>query len=476
LIARASTLAREHPAFVAVMAVAVLVRAVVAAAYHPALMFRDSWGYVDVALRADPVGFGAHRPSGYPLVLNALSVFGKSLSWYTAVQHLAGLATGALVYALLLRHGVARGLAAAAAALVLLDAYAIVLEQHILAEAFFTTAIMASLYLVLHPERGWAALAASGTLLGLAATMRSVGVAAIPVWALYVAVTRRHAPRRIAAALVPVVLVLGGYAALHVRGDPTRPDNPKTFALSETDGWFLYSKVASFADCDGIDLPADQRPLCEPDGERRDEPDFYLYNLESPAHRHFGQGRSGPEHVADNELLRDFALTMIRHHPLDYADLMLGHGTQPFMPGAGGVDSTIELDDCDDCDSGGPTPVDEATRARYFADFEPPSRDPPALLSVYHDVLHTPRPLMGLFALMTLLVGVLALTPARRSLRHWPGVLLVGGTALAMMVAAAATANPLVRYLVPLVPLLTCAGVLAACDLLPAIRRRAAAR
>ena len=47
----------------------------------------------------------------------------------------------------------------------LLDAYAIALEQQILAEAFFTLALAASFFLVVGRDRGPAALAASGALL-----------------------------------------------------------------------------------------------------------------------------------------------------------------------------------------------------------------------------------------------------------------------------------------------------------------------
>ena len=78
-------------------------------------------------------------------------MFGRSLAAITVAQHLAGLVTGVLVYALILRLRLPRWLATAGAALVVLDAYAIALEQQVLAEAFFTLALVASFYLVVGP-------------------------------------------------------------------------------------------------------------------------------------------------------------------------------------------------------------------------------------------------------------------------------------------------------------------------------------
>ena len=235
------------------LAAGALLRLAVAVAYGPALFFNDSWSYLDLALRADPVGFAPERPSGYPLVLDLLFVFGRSLAVVTTVQHLAGLASGVLAYALLLRLGARRWLATLAAAVILLDVYAVTLEQHLMTEAFFGLTLLAAAFLVI-AGNGALALGASGALLGLAVTMRTAGLFAVPVWLGYLA-WRRHGLRPAAVALAGLVLVVCGYAALHARGDPTRPANPGTFSLTEMDGWFLYAKTGAIADCDGADIP-----------------------------------------------------------------------------------------------------------------------------------------------------------------------------------------------------------------------------
>ena len=138
----------RHWAIALVLVLAATVRVVAAIAYRPAIFFGDSWAYLDLAYRGDPVGFAPDRPSGYPLLIDLLSVAGRSLAAITTAQHLAGLAVGVLVYLLSTRIGLPRIVGAGAAALVLFDSYAIALEQQILAEAFFTLALVASLYLV----------------------------------------------------------------------------------------------------------------------------------------------------------------------------------------------------------------------------------------------------------------------------------------------------------------------------------------
>ena len=143
-----------------VLAVAAAVRIAVAIAYWPAVFFGDSWSYLNLAFGGNPVGFAPDRPSGYPLVIDLLSVFGRSLGTITVAQHFAGMVTGVLVYALMLRLRLPRWLATVGAAVVVLDAYAIALEQQVLAEAFFTLALVAAFFLVVGRERTPVSLAA----------------------------------------------------------------------------------------------------------------------------------------------------------------------------------------------------------------------------------------------------------------------------------------------------------------------------
>ena len=90
-------------------------------AYQPALIYVDTLKYLyGASPGADPLG--------YTLVLRAILVFG-SLSLVALAQHVLGLAVAVALYAVLLRRGTSRWLAAVAVAPVLLDAYQVQIEQ-----------------------------------------------------------------------------------------------------------------------------------------------------------------------------------------------------------------------------------------------------------------------------------------------------------------------------------------------------------
>ena len=85
------SLLRAHWPLLVVLAIAAAVRVAVAIAYQPAIFFGDSWAYLDLAYGGSPVGFAPDRPSGYPMLIDLLSIFGRSLGAITTAQHLAGL-------------------------------------------------------------------------------------------------------------------------------------------------------------------------------------------------------------------------------------------------------------------------------------------------------------------------------------------------------------------------------------------------
>ena len=95
---------------------------------------------------------------------------------------------------------------------------------------------------------------------------------------LYLLVAVRPASRlltRLAATagcfLIPVVGYLGWFAASHGQWNFT------TF-----DGAFLYGRVADFASCQGLELPAYEKPLCPAQPPALRNADFYTWNPQSP--------------------------------------------------------------------------------------------------------------------------------------------------------------------------------------------------
>ena len=461
------SLLRAHWPVLVVLAAAAAVRLAIAVAYWPATFFGDSWAYLDLAFDGTPVGFAPDRPSGYPLVIDLLSVFGRSLGAITVAQHVAGLVTGMLVYALLLRLRVPRWLATAGAAVVLLDAYAMALEQQILAEAFFTLALAASFFLVVGRDRGPVSLAASGAFLAAAATMRTAALFAVPVWALYVVWVHRG-PRLAVPAALGLVIPLLAYASWHA-ADTGR------FGLTQADGWFLYGRIGEIADCGNAEVPAAARPLCDRNArDRREGAAYHIWNADGPARRTFGgMSRDPATQARSNDTLRDFAWAIIRDRPGRYAQVVWEDFLRYFTPGAGArgnSDLAVALPQF-----GRLVRRNEIARDRWFPGFVPHVAPPAKRVRDYHERVHVPRPLMAALALAALLdlaVAGIALLRRRPAPARSSAVLLLAGGALAMLLGTAATSEFVLRYLIPVVPLLVCGGLAAGADLAALVRQR----
>jgi hypothetical protein len=462
-------LIRTHWAVTFVLALGVVLRAGVAIAYRPAIFFGDSWAYLDLAYNGTPVGLAPDRPSGYPLLIDIISIAGRSLAAITTVQHLAGLIVGLLVYALLGRLGLPRLVAAGGAAIVLLDGYAIALEQQIMAESFFALALVASMYLAVGKSRGPWALAASGLLLAAAATIRTVALFAIPVWIAYLFLTHGR-QRAVAAALVSLLVPLIAYSSIYAA-------NTGHFGLGQADGWFLYGRVGQFADCGNARIPDDARPLCErTERDRREGAAFHVWNADGPARRVFGgMSRDPDEQARSNDALRGFAVAIIRDRPLRYARAVASDFLRYFNPGEmsrGNSDLALTLPG-----KGRIVRRNEWVRDRYFPNYEPQVYEPAALMRAYVDRLHTPRWLMALLALAgCLTLALTAVGRGRTPMAHSRETFLLIGAALAMLLGSAATSEFVLRYLLPAVPLIVCGGFAACADLVELVRSRERAR
>jgi hypothetical protein len=121
--------------------------------------------------------------------------------------------------------------------------------------------------------------------------------------------------------LVPVVGYLGWFAAAHGQWNFT------TF-----DGAFLYGRVADFADCQGLNLPAYERPLCPAEPPAQRIADFYTWDPSSPQWTF-----TPPAGRSRDAVVRDFSLRILRHQPGAYAEAVVrdfGYGFSP-VRGAG---------------------------------------------------------------------------------------------------------------------------------------------
>ena len=319
---------RRHWVFAVLLILGAALRGVVLAAYHPALIFPDSVRYLQYAhnFTAGRWSPDALRQSGYSVLIIPIAAL-HDLWLIPLAQHLAGLATAVLIYAVLIRFGARTWLAALAAIPVLFDPLQLVLEQYVLTDVWTVLLIVGALVLLVWRREGPTirAAALAGLLLGVAVTFRDQELIMIVPAVLYVLLPRGRRLIRLAALagcfLVPVVGYLGWFDAAHGHWNFT------TF-----DGAFLYGRVADFADCQGLDLPGYERPLCPAEPPAQRVADFYTWNPQSPQWTF-----SPPAGRSRDAVVRDFSLRILRHQPGGYAEAVVrdfGYGFSP-VRGAG---------------------------------------------------------------------------------------------------------------------------------------------
>lgn len=457
---------RRHWPFALVLAAGAVLRIACELAYRPALFYSDSWGYLSMAHGSGIVTFAPLRPSGYPLVLKVLAVAGDGLAATTFVQHVAGLVTATLVYVTCMHLGARRWLATVGGALVALDAWAIALEQYVLAESLFglllAVCVWASLAGIARRDpaepggrrtRASAdvALALAGLCLAGAALMRPVALFAVPAWLIWT-IWMRPGRRPLAAGLAALVVPLLVYSLAH-------QDVTGTFGLTQANGWFLYGRVGPIATCNGIDVAPEARMLCNrPPRAAHENQSFFMFNRQSPARKAFGGISADSKRQARSDrILRHFAAQVIEQRPGAYARLVAGDFFRWFRPGPHALhreDATVEFP------RSARIPArfdDRSIRERLFPGLHTHAGAPSGALRAYASVFHTSRVLVALVTLASL--AAFGVSLARRDPRA-PALFLPLAMALLLLIGAAATAGFALRYLVPLVALFAIAGTL----------------
>jgi hypothetical protein len=306
--------ARTNWLFLALLSVGTLLRALVWLAYKPALLLQaDTYTYLFQALGPLPRG---PRPAVYPLILKGLLVFDR-LWVVTVAQHLVGLGLAVLLYALLRRLTVAPVVAALGVAPLLLEGYQLNVEQYVLTETFFEAMIIGAFALLAwRPKPPVVVVAGAGILIALSGLTRFAGLSLIPVALLYV-LMRRFGWVRVLGLSVALALPIVAYSLWF------RAETGYT-GLSDRNGYFLYGRVASFADCrvkvpEGLgqycfDTPPEDRPV-------------------SQGHYTLGLPKSDDPVQTNSDLLR-FSREMIKAQPLDYAGAVAGDFGRYFEPSA----------------------------------------------------------------------------------------------------------------------------------------------
>jgi hypothetical protein len=312
----------------------------------------------------------------------------------------------------------------------------------------------------------WIAGSIAGLLIGVATITRVVGLVLIPIVLVYV-VVRRRGVAAIASTLVAAALPLLLYASWYhsVNG---------SFQLTGNTWITLYGRVAPFADCSDLALPADERVLCDPRPvDERPGPNWYLFDSNSPLRK------LPPSRV--NELMRDFSKRVVLGQPSTYSRVV----GREFLHYFGYVRKADRWEDPEAVfrfrEPGEPLPgppwvmvmanesVEQLYRKALLVLHRAPFPNPepsPALNGIvrgYQKAAVTPGPLLALAALLGLLAAFGRGSSGGRSLRAEGVVLATSGLALLLLPVATNVFD--YRYLLPALPLLPAAGVVGATSL-----------
>jgi len=326
LSGRGRRVLRQHWPLLVVLGCAAALRVVVLLAYHPALIFPDSERYLQYAQQF----IAGHwtpdwlRTSGYSLLLIPAAAI-HNLMVVALAQHLLGLATAVLIYAVLIHFGSRRWLAALATIPVLFDPLQLDIEQYVLTDVSATFLLTVALVVLVWKRGaiGRAAPVVAGLLLGAATDIRQSDLIVIIPAVIYLVAAvrpwRRLAVRAsllLAGFLLPVVGYLGWFQA--TRGQ---------FDFVSYNGEFMYGRIARFIDCNGVPLPAYERHLCPSQPPAQRNPDFYMWAPQSPQ-----VTLKAPPGMSKDDIIIDFDRRIIEHQPLAYLKAVAEDVLYSFSP------------------------------------------------------------------------------------------------------------------------------------------------
>jgi len=471
LVRRLRELAARHPQFALALAVGAVLRLVTMIAYPGALWFAgDSYVYVGAALRPQP---DLSKTTGYSFFLRALLPF-HSFTLVTGLQHLMGLGIAVMIYLLARRVGVPKLWATIATLPVLLDGFEIEDEHMVMAEPLFTFLVMLALLLILWRYRtSWATALVAGLLVGYAVDVRSEGLPLLvlfPAFLAYRAV--RQGWKNWRGWLAAVALAAGCVAPVVAYAAWFHSWNG-SYDLTRSEGFYLWGRVSSFAECSVIKPPADELSIC-PTGSpsSRTPPGDYIWHAPQV---HDIPG--GPVTSANNALLTNFAIRAVEAQPFGYAEAVIKglalvvEWPRHAYPDPGTVSyynfqlkpQTIPNLTNHEWIPGGTAYQDAVSygHANPSTIVEPFA----ALITLYEHIIYTWGPLFGLI-LLTWLGGVVRIEGLRQRQPRlvWSrraGSMMPWVTGVVLLVAPIAVADFDYRYLLPVLPFACLAAGLA---------------
>ena len=462
-------LVANNKPFSIAFAVGAFLRLLAMIGYPGAMWFAgDSYVYVGAALRPRP---DLSKTTGYSLFLRALLPL-HSFTLVAGVQHLMGLGIAVMVYLLARRAGVSQRWSTAAALPVLLDGFEIEDEHMVMAEELFTFLVVLAMLLILWRVRvRWPVALLAGLLAGYAIVVRSEGLPVLVLFPLAIGLRDRRQWRQWAAAAVMAIGCVAPVAAYVVWFHEWN----HSYGLTRSEGFYLWGRVSSFADCAVIKPPASELKIC-PTGppSKREPPGDYIWHAPQ-VHDIAG----GPVSVANDALLRDFAIRAVEAQPFGYTGSVVKgvflsvRWPRETYPDPGTVSyyyfklKPASIPANHSWIPGGTAYSDavaygHALPSRVVQPFD-------SLIALYARVIFTYGPLFGLIMVTGLgglvrlrrgpgpgLAGAVRLVRSRRAGSFLPWV-----TAVTLLVSPIAVADFDYRYLLPVLPLAGLAAALA---------------
>jgi len=396
------------------------------------------------------------HPAGYGLILAGLGHISQSVVLPVLIQHLCGICSALLFFAATRRISGSAWAGLLPAGIVLLNPDQIFLEHAVMSETWAVLACAGGLYAAMRATElsasrlRWAVLA--GVVLGLAVTIRTAALPMIPVVAVAVWLSVPSPLRQWRTSLpAPAALAAGAAVIVILYATANSAFGPR-FGIGPSPGWYLYGRVAQFADCSKFDPPPGTEALCDsrPPSERPGSRTF-MFDVNAAAPRAFG---GFGQH---DELVGEWANRALRAQPGDFASLAWRYLRAYWLPSTRPEADDFGLD----------PQLDFSLERPEIAGFIHPS------LEVFYDEFTVHRFEPGLYLLRgvqrvtrfgatllsitTVLVFVGLFIGDRRSRI---GIVMFGLGGLALIIAPALTGAYVGRYTLPMAaPLMAAAGI-----------------
>ncbi|HXS63641.1 MAG TPA: hypothetical protein VN767_12245 [Streptosporangiaceae bacterium] len=272
ILTRVEISIRTHWIASILVALGLVMRFLTQAAYQPAIIYIDTLKYLyDAWPGSDPVG--------YKVPLKMILSMGGNLSTVEFIQHLIGIAMAITIYAVLVRRGVPRWLAAIAMAPILFDAYQLQAEAMIMPDIWFEAVILAGVAVLLWKNKPtlWLLICGAG-LLGASTGVRQIGeVTIIP--AVAYAIVLGGGLKKMAINVAAVACAFGLAIVLYMGAADELTGH---FRISYSSSSLTFGRTAQVVDCAALNVSPHVKLLCPTKWQQAQGPDWLEHSSTGP--------------------------------------------------------------------------------------------------------------------------------------------------------------------------------------------------